>query len=294
MSQDKNPTVAEGATSERRGLLKGAGLGAAALALGGLGFTSRPAKADVTDVDVLNFALNLEYLEAEFYMLAAFGQHLSPDDQTGTVGAQGPVYGGRKVAFKDKFVMEYAREIALDERAHVRFLRSALGSAKIAQPLIDLAHGFNKLAHAAGLVTGSEIFDPFLNDTNFLLAAFVFEDVGVTAYHGAAPLLTNPAYLSAAAGILAVEAYHAAIIRTKLYEMGLQLQAQKISDLRRALSGANDDQGVVNPPFANIVPTDANGIAFARTTTQVLNIVYGGGAANGYLFFPNKVNGTIS
>jgi Ferritin-like domain len=68
------------------------------------------------------------------------------------------------------------------------------------------------------------------------------------------PLLSNKDYLSAAAGILAVEAYHASEIRTLLYQRELFQPVQKISDLRAKASGANDDQGIVLNGRANIVP----------------------------------------
>lgn len=258
-----------------------------------------------TDEQILNFALNLEYLEAQFYFYAAFGAGLPADLQTGT-GAQGAATGGRQVAFTDPQVARYAREIATDERAHVAFIRAALGAAAVAQPAIDISAdpngGFSTAARAAGLIGAGASFDPYANDENFLLAAFIFEDVGVTAYKGAAPLITSPVFLEAAAGILAAEAYHAGLIRTVLYRKGVEGAAalidatEAISTARDNLDGPTDlDQGIRPIGNAsNIVPTDGNAIAFSRTPQQVLNIAYlrttvgtGGG------FFPAGVNGAL-
>lgn len=306
---------------ERRDLFKFA-LGAAA-AGGAFAFASSAAAQAVTDADILNFALNLEYLEANFYSYAVFGTPITSVDGTGAAGA---ATGGRKVAFTDPVVAQYAKEIAQDEIAHVNFLRTALGSARVAQPTIDVGiapmGAFSSAARAAGIITAAtDFFDPYANDENFLLGSFIFEDVGVTAYKGAAPLLANKTYTEAAAGILAVEAYHAAIVRTVLYRKGmgtpavaastgttasaavpaqpaLLTNAQKISDARDSLDGASDDdQGLTiagDPTTSNIVPLDANGIAFSRTTGSVLNIVYLTKAmATAGGFFPNGVNGNI-
>ncbi len=284
--------------SGRRGLLKSAGFGVAALGAATIGLPSI-ARADadveaagVTDVDILNFALNLEYLEAEFYLRATTGQGL-PASATSGSGTQGTVTGGSQVNFKNPWLGQLAAEIANDEYNHVLFLRSALGSAKVAEPAIDLATSFTVLAQAAGIIKAGQTFNPFANDNTFLLGAYIFEDVGVTAYSGAAPLIQSKQYLAAAAGILAVEAYHASEIRLQLLLAGKSDPTNKIAKLRAALSGVHDDQGVYRHGAANIVPTDENSLAYARDTSQVLNIVYGGGAASNYLFFPNKLNGTI-
>ena len=71
--------------------------------------------------------------------------------------------------------------------------------------------------------------------------------------------------------------------------------AQKISDLRDAADGPGDkDQGLLLNGLANIVPTDENGIAYSRTVQEVLNIVYLGGAAANFVFFPNRLNGMLA
>ncbi|MDE3187382.1 MAG: ferritin-like domain-containing protein [Acidobacteriota bacterium] len=244
--------------------------------------------ATVTDADVLNFALNLEYLEAEYYLRAATGIGLSDADAGPNAGS---VTGGTQVAFKTPAIQQYALEIANDELAHVRFLRSALGSAAVSRPAIDLSNSFNAAAMAAGI---GPSFNPFADENSFIVGAFTFEDVGVTAYHGAAGLLSNKTYLGAAAGIMATEAYHAAEIRTLLAYLGgnYLTYANQISALRAAAGGGNE----VAVSGSTIVAADANSIAFDRTTDQVLHIVYLNGTpgevgAGG--FFPNGLNGTI-
>ncbi|WP_434614899.1 ferritin-like domain-containing protein [Arthrobacter sp. A5] len=286
---------------DRRRFFRTAGLTGLGVSSAALLATAAPAHAATMDMTgpsdsaILNFALNLEYLEAEFYLRAIDGQGLPADLVTGT-GTPGGVTGGHAVPFKTKAIEQYAREIAADEKAHVAFLRTALGSAAVSRPSIDIGASFTAAAVAAGLIKEGEPFDVYENEDNFLLGAFIFEDVGVTAYKGAAPLIDNKTFLDAAAGILAVEAYHAGIIRTSLYSKDLQVPALAISDARDSLDGPDDlDQGIGTTEEANLVPTDANGLAFSRTPGQVLNIVYlnpepvrSGG------FFPNGVNGELN
>lgn len=277
----------------RRAFMQSLGLGAAGIAaLGVAGIASTPALAAVTDADIANFALNLEYVEAEFYLRAATGAGLAASD----IGPNpGPVTGGRKVNFRNALIGAYAREIATDEQNHVKFLRSVLGSAAVSRPALDIGPAFATAAQAAGLGAG---FDAYANDTSFLLAAYIFEDVGVTAYNGAAPLIADKTILSYAASILAIEAYHAGLIRTVLFANGASRETALISNLRATLDGTAgtpnvDDAGVGVVSNPNIVLADRNSLAFQRTTRQVLNIVYGAQNATRGLFFPNGLNGTI-
>ena len=314
--------------TERREFFKTFGT---ALALGGGMFLTGTQAAQAqaggnpaapTEVDVLQFALNLEYLEAEFYLYAVNGSGLSAGDRTGSAagGPQGAVnaVGARAVSFSDPLVAQYAREIAADELAHVRFLRNAIGSSAVAEPAIDIGVGpsnaFTAVARAANMqgagivlnAMGGTAFDPYASDEAFLLGAFIFEDVGVTAYKGGSPLINNKTYLEAAAGILAVEAYHAAIIRTTLYGKGIATptllqNVQGISDLRDAVDNTIDDDQGIRPTgtapgsdVSNIVPLDANGLAYSRSPGDVLNIAYAtAGSASSGGFFPAGMNGNL-
>ncbi|MBN2970848.1 ferritin-like domain-containing protein [Roseomonas aeriglobus] len=301
---------------ERRDFFKTVGgaamfAGGTAIAVGG-GFTALQAQTAPSEADVLNFALNLEYLEAQFYYYASYGFGL-PSSILGGTGTPGAVIATNAgaAAFTDPAVRAYAREIADDERAHVEFLRGALSSSAVAQPAIDISatptSAFSNAARAAGLIGAGATFNPYADDNSFLLGAFIFEDVGVTAYKGAASaLINNKTFLEAAAGILAAEAYHSAMVRTTLYAKGVTATSlidatEAISNARDSLDGTTDlDQGVrpvadaTGASNANIVPTDSNGITFSRTPAQVLNIVYLNRASvtlGG--FFPAGVNGTI-
>jgi Ferritin-like domain len=291
---EKQTAVEEQNKSGRRKAILMGGAALASLAFG----KYAAAQSAVTDTDILNFALNLEYLEAQFYTLATQGTTIdqvgvSVTGGDGSAGGSVTVKSNPKVPFTTPLLQQYAMETAVEERNHVSFLRTALAASAVAQPNLDLLNSFNALAVAAGLGAS---FDPFANETNFLLGAFIFEDVGVTAYHGAAGLISDATYLDKAAGILAVEAYHAGSIRTRIFAAGTAAQqaASLIAAARASLDGTGNDDvgvGVVNGA-ATIVDADADAIAFSRSTAQVLKIVYGGGSTSG-AFFPNGLNGTI-
>ncbi len=281
-------------SSSRRSLLGRASVGvlaAGALATG-MGRAS-PAEAATTDIDVgiLNFALNLEYLEGEYYNRGVSGLGLT------NIGTPGTIIGGSPVPFNDPTLQKLFADIADDEASHVAFLRASLGTAAVPEPDIDFTNTFLSLGQAIGLPG----FNPFADEVSFLLGAFVFEDIGVTAYNGAAPLITSKTYLGAAASILAVEGYHAGAIRSALYQANYAVYTDRIAAIRAAFSGTGpgtsvpaDDAGDDGPNgTVNLVPTDTNSLVFARTPAQVLSIVFGGGTTSGG-FFPSGIQGMFT
>lgn len=277
----------------RRAFIRALGWGAintASFGLMGTGPAAALTELVYTDVDIQTFLLNLEYLGAEFYLRASVGEGLTDAEVTGT-GTLGPVAGGRQVPFETRYLANFANELAVDERAHVNTLRASLGGDVIARPAIDLSETFVLAAQGAGLVGSGETFDPYANETNFLLAAFMFEDVCVTALAGAIPLISSKAVLATATGFLGVESYQAGALRTFLVSRGLFQQAGLISDARRRYDFTEtDDQGIGDGTTVNISPTDVNGLVYARSAQQVLDVVtLGQGTLSG--FFPAGING---
>ena len=304
-TENETPTLLERIRSgelrlPRRSVMKTGALAAAGATAGLMpGMRSaRAATITVADADVLNFALNLEYLEANYYLLGVTG---SPLPASLTNGGLTPTYPTTTlVPFQTAQLADYFQRIASDEQTHVQFLLEGLGGSAIPQPQIDLSASFTTLALAAGLIVPGQTFNPFASEIDFIIGAYIFEDVGVTAYGGGANFLQlgvdNP-NIAYAASILAIEGYHAGAIRGYLASRGGGLVTNKISALRATLSNAADDNGTDlsgsgGNPF-NIVNGDSNAQSFRRTFNQVLNIVYGGAAATEGLFFPTGVNGNI-
>jgi hypothetical protein len=278
----------------RRSALQMLGTLGAAAALPGCAAAAAAASpsGSITDTDIFNFALNLESLETEYYLRGTTGRGMDDADAGPNPG---PVNGGRMVPWQNADLRQFMEEVAQNELAHVRFYRRTLGDAAVGRPALDLAGGFAAAAAAAGL---GDDFDPFASEMNFFLGGMLMEDVGVTAYKGAAPLISNRTFLEAAAGILAVEAYHMGMARSVLYRMGAEARraANAISDARDRLDGPDDlDQGIEVNGRANVVPSDPDGIAFSRTPQQVLRIVYltdRSGVSGGGMF-PEGMNGTL-
>jgi len=194
-------------TLDRRGETRGAfirkvGLGGAALASGGL-LLGRPGIAfaghtdSVPDVDVLNYALTLEYLEATFYTEALGGPGTTGVPASAARFGRGritgsPIFAGfggriRSTAYG------YLTDIRGHEITHVDFLRGALGAAAVGPCMFD----FSSALASVG---------------SFIGTAQVLENTGVMAYDGAIRYVDDGGTLQAGAQIATVEARHAAYL----------------------------------------------------------------------------------
>ena len=129
------------------------------------------ASSDTGDIDILNFALTLEYLESSFYQEAKSKAKASGD------------------------VKSLIDLISGDEDQHVAALIASIkqmGGTPVVEPQFRF---------------------PYNDTAGFLKLAQTFEDTGVSAYNGAAPMISSKAVLGSAGSIVQVEARHAAAIR---------------------------------------------------------------------------------
>jgi len=241
--------------------------------------------AGPSETDVLNFALNLEYLEATFYSFATQGADLPASLTAGSAPVTGAPQGA--IAFPNQQIADIFNEIFFNEMSHVADLQSLIGSSHVARPALDLS--------AAGAVTPA----------NIITISRQFEDVGTTAYAGATTLLTGT-NLAYASQILAVEGFQAGALRLIAIQQGSPFAAADSLDVLTADPGAQvlATQGPTSAGGffatsgkANASASVPQGLAFTRTTSQVLQIVYAAPGMTGVSkggFFPNGLNGNIT
>lgn len=153
-------------------------------------------------VDVLNFALTLEYLEAAFYKEANSSSGLIPSK------------------YRQMF-----RTIGQHETAHVKLLKSALGSAAVKAPAVDFT-------------AGGQYADVFSNFDTFVAVSATFEDLGVAAYKGQAGNLAGTPVLTTALQIHSVEARHAAAVRPLAGKLGYDGAFDKPKTKKQVLAAA--------------------------------------------------------
>ncbi len=265
------------ASPNRRKFLKTIGIATAAV--GAMSVATAPtAEAQTsTELAVLNFALNLEYLEAEFYTYGQYGygiEHFGIETSGVANGsnpaAGGKTTGGKKVTFSNSLVFTGAitAEIGVDERAHVVLLRKFLGNLAIAKPAINL--------NALGL--------GFASENEFLTLARIFEDIGVSAYGGAAFLLKTPLVIQTAARILATESQHVGTLHTQIARLNIASPILDGADVVPPPTGPQTKYLSINP---------ANGLPAVRSVAEVLTLAYGGANRTKGAFFPNGINGAF-
>ena len=165
---------------KKAGLAGGAAMGGGALMSLLVPGTSQaagrpPRSFGAGDVGILNFALTLEYLESEFYNEATANQASSS-------------------FITNPQTQVFLQTVTADEKAHVKFLKSALGGKAVKKPKFDF--GATATSQEAAFVT----------------TAVALENTGVSAYAGQAPNIKSVASVKAALSIATVEARHASVI----------------------------------------------------------------------------------
>ncbi|KAK1431542.1 hypothetical protein QVD17_08002 [Tagetes erecta] len=264
-----------------------------------------------SDMNLLEFPLNLEYFEAEYFLFGSMGKGL--DSIQPDLAAGGPPPIGAKQANLSVVVKDIITQFGYQEVGHLRAIKKRVKG--FPRPLLNLSsESFATVMNAAFGKPLSPPFDPYANDINYLISCYVIPYVGLTGYVGANPKLHSPISRKLVAGLLGMESGQDAVVRSLLYERAnkkvvpyavtVAQFTQKISQLRNKLG--NDglkDEGLKVPiklgaekkVKGNVLAGDEDSLAYGRTPQEILRIVYGTGSEHtpgG--FFPNGCDGVIA
>lgn len=268
-------------------------------------------KVTKSDTNILEFPLNLEYMEADFFLFGALGRGLDYIQPNLTGGGPPPI--GARRANLSPLIRDIIAQFGYQEVGHVRAIKSTVPG--FPRPLLNLSkEAFADVMNSAFDRPLYPLFDPYANDINYLLASYVIPYVGLTGYVGANPLLKSVTAKQLLAGLLGVEAGQDAVIRTLLYKRatervipyGISVAefTNRISELRDRLGHAGlRDEGLIVPPnlgaegrtSGNILSANASSLSYARTPAEILRIVYQTGSEHcpgG--FYPLGANGKIA
>ncbi|CAL9781820.1 unnamed protein product [Musa acuminata subsp. burmannicoides] len=265
-----------------------------------------------TDIDLLQFALNLEHMEADWFLYGALGYGLDAVAPELVMGGPPPI--GATKANLDNVTSAIMAEFGYQEVGHLRAIKSMVGG--FPRPVIDLSgKHFAKIFDDAFGFHLDPPFDPYLNSVNYLLASYVIPYVGLVGYVGANPNINGYLSKRLLAGLLAVESGQDAVIRTLLYKRANEVVqpyknltvaefTTKVSELRNKLAscGVKDEGllvpvgwGAENKTNSNVLSANVNSVAYKRTPAEILRIVYGTGdegTPGGFL--PNGGDGAIA
>ncbi|XP_022758021.1 desiccation-related protein PCC13-62-like [Durio zibethinus] len=266
---------------------------------------------EANDRDRIQFAQNLEFLEAEYFTYDALGKGL--DAFAPELAKGGPPPIGARKANLDPVTRQIIEEFGYQEIGHLRAIVTTVGG--IPRPLLDISsENFAKLFDKAVGYCLDPPFDPYADTANFLTASYAIPYMGLVGYVGTIPYLANYTSRRLVASLLGVESGQDAVLRALLYGKACEKVVTydiTVADFTNVISGLRNqlakcdikDEGLIVPlklgaenrTTSNILSADTNSLSYARTPPEILRVVYGDGDEHkpgG--FFPEGANGKIA
>ncbi|KAK9146927.1 hypothetical protein Sjap_006830 [Stephania japonica] len=226
---------------------------------------------DPSDIDPLQFALNIEHLEADFFLIGAIGKGLEDFAPELVMGGPPPV--GAIKANLDDLTKDIILEFGYEEIGHLRAIKTTVGG--FPRPLMDLSpQNFAKLFDEAFGFSLNPPFNPYTSSVNYMLASYIIPYMAIVGYSRGA----------------------SASIRLPVAEF-----TTRLSELRNRLANCGiKDKGIIVPPelgaenqtSVNMLSADYNSLSYARTPAEILRVFHGTGDEHipgG--FCPNGANG---